>query len=78
MHRCRATSDVEVNYGLLRLLTGSNAYCKTPRGPARQKSAKAYELLAKNTVGEPAFATPALAGNLLIVRGARHLYAITE
>jgi outer membrane protein assembly factor BamB len=42
------------------------------------KAGPQYELLAKNTIGEPALATPALAGDLLIVRGARHLYAIAE
>ncbi len=42
------------------------------------KAGPQYELLAKNTIGEPALATPALAGDLLIVRGARHLFAIAE
>ena len=42
------------------------------------KAGPQYELLAKNTIGEPALATPALAGDLLIVRGARHLYGIAE
>jgi len=37
-----------------------------------------YVLLAQNTVGEPVLATPALAGDLLIVRGAKHLFAIGE
>ena len=42
------------------------------------KAGPQYELLAKNTIGEPTLATPALAGDLLIVRGARHLFAIAE
>jgi outer membrane protein assembly factor BamB len=42
------------------------------------KAGPQYELLAKNTIGEPALATPALAGDLLIVRGVRHLFAIGE
>jgi hypothetical protein len=29
-------------------------------------------------VGEPVLATPALAGDLLLVRGAKHLFAIAE
>jgi len=29
-------------------------------------------------VGEPILATPALAGDLLLVKGARHLFAIAE
>lgn len=37
-----------------------------------------YDLLAKNTIGEPALSTPALAGDLLIVRTAKHLYAFAE
>jgi hypothetical protein len=42
------------------------------------KAGPQYELLAKNSVGEPVLATPALAGDLLIVRSARHLFAIAE
>jgi outer membrane protein assembly factor BamB len=42
------------------------------------KAGAQYELIAKNPVGEPVLATPALAGDLLIVRGAKHLFAIAE
>src|SRR5204863_9322431 len=42
------------------------------------KAGAQYELLAKNSVGEAALATPALSGDLLIVRGAKHLFAIAE
>jgi outer membrane protein assembly factor BamB len=42
------------------------------------KAGAQYELLAKNSVGEPVLATPALAGDLLLVRGAKHLFAIAE
>jgi outer membrane protein assembly factor BamB len=42
------------------------------------KAGPQYELLATNSVGEPVLATPALAGDLLIVRGAKHLFAIAE
>jgi outer membrane protein assembly factor BamB len=42
------------------------------------KTGTQYELLAKNSVGEPVLATPALAGDLLLVRGAKHLFAIAE
>lgn len=42
------------------------------------KAGTQYELLAKNPMGEPVLATPALAGDLLIVRSARHLFAIAE
>ena len=40
------------------------------------KAGAQYELLAKNTVGEAILATPALAGDVLFVRGAKHLFAI--
>jgi outer membrane protein assembly factor BamB len=40
------------------------------------KTGPQFELLAKNSVGEPVLATPALAGDLLVVRGAKHLFAI--
>jgi outer membrane protein assembly factor BamB len=35
-----------------------------------------FELLAKNPMGEPLMATPAIAGNTLFVRGEKHLFAI--
>jgi outer membrane protein assembly factor BamB len=40
------------------------------------KAGATYELLSKNTVGEAILATPALAGDVLIVRGERHLFGI--
>jgi outer membrane protein assembly factor BamB len=40
------------------------------------KAGTAYEMLAKNTIGEAILATPALAGDVLFVRGAKHLFAI--
>jgi outer membrane protein assembly factor BamB len=40
------------------------------------KAGPQYELLAKNSVGDPVLATPAFSGDLLIVRGAKHLFAI--
>jgi len=42
------------------------------------KAGAEYQLLTKNSVDEPVLATPALAGDLLIVRGAKHLFAIAE
>ena len=42
------------------------------------KAGPQYELLSKNSVGEPVLATPAMAGDMLLVRGARHLFAIAE
>ena len=42
------------------------------------KAGPQYELMATNPMGEAVLATPALAGDMLIVRGARHLFAIAE
>ena len=42
------------------------------------KAGAQYELIAKNPIGEPLLATPALAGDLLILRGAKHIFAIAE
>jgi len=42
------------------------------------KAGAQYELLAKNSIGEPILATTALAGNVLIVRGEKHLFAVVE
>jgi outer membrane protein assembly factor BamB len=40
------------------------------------KAGAAYELLATNPMGEPLMATPAISGNLLIVRSQSYVYAI--
>ncbi len=42
------------------------------------KAGPQFELLAKNPIGEPILATPAWADDVLIVRGANHLFAIKE
>jgi outer membrane protein assembly factor BamB len=42
------------------------------------KAGPQYELIAKNPMGEAILATPALAGDLLILRGDKHLFAIAE
>jgi outer membrane protein assembly factor BamB len=42
------------------------------------KAGAKYELLSKNPIGEPILATPALAGDVLLVRSAKHLFAISE
>jgi outer membrane protein assembly factor BamB len=42
------------------------------------KAGPQYELMATNPIGEPMIATPAWAGDVLIVRGARRLFAIAE
>ena len=42
------------------------------------KTGPQYELLSKNSIGEPILSTPALAGDLLLVRSAAHLFAIAE
>jgi len=42
------------------------------------KAGPQYELLGKNPIGEPILATPALAGDVLLVKGAKHLFAIAE
>jgi outer membrane protein assembly factor BamB len=42
------------------------------------KAGATYELLARNPIGEVIIATPAIAGNLLIVRGQHHLFGIGE
>ena len=42
------------------------------------KAGPQYELIAKNSVDEAILATPALAGDMLIIRGEKHLFAIAE
>jgi outer membrane protein assembly factor BamB len=41
------------------------------------RAGRTFELLGKNGMGEPLMATPALAGGLMIVRGEKHLFAIS-
>ncbi|HLY20716.1 MAG TPA: PQQ-binding-like beta-propeller repeat protein [Bryobacteraceae bacterium] len=61
------------------VLAGGKLYISSEDGDVYVVKAGAqYELLAKNPIGEPILATPALAGDLLLVRSARHLYAIGE
>ena len=61
------------------VLAGGKLYISSEDGDVYVVKAGAkYELLAKNPIGEPVLATPALAGDLLIVRGAKHLFAIAE
>jgi outer membrane protein assembly factor BamB len=56
---------------------GGRLYIATEEGDVYVVKAGAqFELLAKNSVGEPVLATPALSGDLLLVRGAKHLFAI--
>jgi outer membrane protein assembly factor BamB len=42
------------------------------------KAGRQYELLSKNTMGQPVMATPALAQGRLIVRGENAIYALGE
>ena len=42
------------------------------------KTGPQYELIAKNVIGEPVLSTPAFAGDWLIIRGTKHLFAIGE
>lgn len=40
------------------------------------RSGSRFELIAKNPMGEPLMATPALAGGAMYVRGEKHLFAV--
>ena len=40
------------------------------------KAGPAHEVLAENTVDEPVYATPAIVGDRIFIRGERHLWAI--
>jgi outer membrane protein assembly factor BamB len=42
------------------------------------KAGRQYELLSKNTMGQPLMATPALAQGMLILRGENAIYALGE
>ena len=56
---------------------GGRLYIATEEGDVYVVKAGAqFELLSKNSVGEPVLATPALSGDLLLIRGAKHLFAI--
>jgi hypothetical protein len=40
------------------------------------KAGPVHEVLSQNTVDEPVYATPAIVGDRIYVRGERHLFAI--
>jgi hypothetical protein len=42
------------------------------------KAGPTHELLSVNPMGEVLMATPAISGDMLIVRGIKHVFAITE
>jgi outer membrane protein assembly factor BamB len=42
------------------------------------KSGRTFEILGKNTMGEPLMATPALTSGMMLVRGQNHLFAIGQ
>jgi outer membrane protein assembly factor BamB len=42
------------------------------------KAGPRHEVLATNSVGEPVYASPAVAGGTIFIRGERHLFAIRE
>jgi len=42
------------------------------------KAGRQYELLSRNTMGQPLMATPALADGMLIIRGENTIYALSE
>ncbi len=42
------------------------------------RAGRTFELLAKNPMGEPLMATPALVGGTMLVRGERHVFAVAR
>jgi outer membrane protein assembly factor BamB len=42
------------------------------------RSGRTFELLAKNPMGEPLMATPALVNGTMVVRGRDHLFAVSR
>jgi outer membrane protein assembly factor BamB len=42
------------------------------------RSGRTFELIAQNPMGEPLMATPALADGTMLVRGEKHLFAISR
>jgi outer membrane protein assembly factor BamB len=59
------------------LLIDGKIYAVTERGDVYVfAAATSFKLLAKNSVGEPVLATPAVADNRLFIRGENHLFCI--
>jgi outer membrane protein assembly factor BamB len=57
---------------------GGNLYLASEDGDIFVvKAGPKYELVGKNPIGEPILATPAWADDVLLVRGERHLFAIS-
>jgi outer membrane protein assembly factor BamB len=71
--------DTGGSYTASPVAAGGKLYFATEDGDIYVvKAGPQYELLAKNPMGEAMLATPAWADDMLIVRGERHLFAITE
>jgi outer membrane protein assembly factor BamB len=73
--------DADTGKELWTLSPNSEVVCTTPvtgHGLIFVKAGAQFGLVAKNPMGEPVLATPAWADDLLIVRGAKHLFAIAE
>jgi outer membrane protein assembly factor BamB len=59
------------------ILVGGNIYATSEDGTTYVYPATtSFKLLAKNPIGEPVMATPAVADNRLFIRGKTHLYCI--
>jgi outer membrane protein assembly factor BamB len=61
------------------LLAAGKVYAATEAGEVFVfEAATSYKLLARNKIGEPVFATPAVADGRMFIRGREHLFCIGE
>ncbi len=67
------------SYAAAPVAAGGKLYLASEDGDIHVvKAGPQYELLGKNPMGEILMATPALAGDVMIVRGHKHLFAVGE
>ncbi len=73
----RTRIDVGANFSASPVVIDGMLYCASEDGDVFViKTGPKYELVAKNSIGEPIMASPAVSGGYMFIRGIRHLYCI--
>lgn len=79
LHRQRLSDATSNAYTASPIAIGGRIYCTSEQGVTAITSATDNgAILARNSIGEPVLATPAVAKGTLLIRGEKHLLAIAQ